>query len=159
MISVKNLSKTFRDKLPEFTVLRDVNCEISKGEVISIIGPSGTGKSTFLRCINRLETPTSGQIFIDGEDILSPKADLPRLRRKMGMVFQSFNLFNHLSIMQNLCVGPVKLLGMNRTDAEQQGLRLLQMVGLANKADSMPDVLSGGQKQRVAIARCLAMKP
>ena len=159
MISVKNLSKTFRDKLPEFTVLRDVNCEISKGEVISIIGPSGTGKSTFLRCINRLETPTSGQIFIDGEDILSPKADLPRLRRKIGMVFQSFNLFNHLSIMQNLCVGPVKLLGMNRTDAEQQGLRLLQMVGLANKADSMPDVLSGGQKQRVAIARCLAMKP
>lgn len=159
LISVRHLSKTFYDRKHFFTVLRDVNCEIKKGEIISIIGPSGTGKSTFLRCINRMETPSSGEILIDGENILSQKADLPRLRRKMGMVFQNFNLFDNLTIMENVCMGPVKLLGMSRSDAETQAKRLLQMVGLLNKADSKPAALSGGQKQRIAIARCLSMKP
>lgn len=159
MITVKHLSKTFTDRLPYTTVLRDVNCEIKKGEVISIIGPSGTGKSTFLRCINRLEEPTSGEIIIDNQDILAKNADLYKLRRKMGMVFQSFNLFEHLSILENVTVGPIKLLGMSKAEAKEQGMELLRMVGLAGKADSMPSELSGGQKQRVAIARCLSMKP
>lgn len=140
-------------------MLRDVNCEINRGEVISIIGPSGTGKSTFLRCLNRLETPTSGEIIIDGINILDKKTDIAVVRRKMGMVFQSFNLFNNLSVLENVTVGPVKLLGMSRSDAEKQAMDLLKMVGLAEKAGAMPSELSGGQKQRVAIARCLSMKP
>lgn len=159
MITVKHLSKTYSDKAEPFQVLRDVNCEIAKGEVISIIGPSGTGKSTFLRCINRLENPTSGEIIIDGENILDPKVNLPRLRRKMGMVFQSFNLFNHLTILENVMVGPVKLLHVPKEEAREQAMELLRTVGLAEKADAMPNELSGGQKQRVAIARCLSMKP
>ncbi len=156
MITVNHLSKVFA---PDLVVLKDVNCEIAKGEVISIIGPSGTGKSTFLRCLNRLEQPTSGEIIIDGENILNPKVDLARLRMKMGMVFQNFNLFNHLSIIENVMVGPVRLLGMSREQAYAQAMDLLDMVGLVNKANAMPDELSGGQKQRVAIARCLSMKP
>ena len=159
MITIKHLSKTYTDKVPAFTVLRDVNCEINKGEVISIIGPSGTGKSTFLRCINGLETPTSGEIIIDGENILDKNTDLSKVRRKMGMVFQSFNLFDHLSILENVTVGPRKLLGMSKEDAEKQAMELLRMVGLGHKANAMPRELSGGQKQRVAIARCLSMKP
>jgi len=159
MITVKHLSKVFDNGDKPLTVLRDVNCEIRKGEVISIIGPSGTGKSTFLRCLNRLETPTSGEIIIDGVNILDKKADLPQIRRKMGMVFQNFNLFNHLTILENVTVGPLKLLGMSREDAEKQAMELLRMVGLAEKANAMPSDLSGGQKQRVAIARCLSMKP
>ena len=159
MITVRHLSKVFDSKGKPFKVLRDVNCEIGKGEVISIIGPSGTGKSTFLRCINRLETPTSGEILIDGEDILDSRADLPKLRRKMGMVFQGFNLFNHLTILENVSVGPVKLLGMSRQESREQAMELLRMVGMAEKADAYPADLSGGQKQRVAIARCLSMKP
>jgi polar amino acid transport system ATP-binding protein len=155
MIKVENLSKKFGD----LTVLHDVNIEIHKGEVISIIGPSGTGKSTLLRCLNLLEMPTAGRIAIDGEDILSHKTNVPRLRQKMGMVFQSFNLFSHLSVLDNLTIGPVKLLKKTREEAERRAMALLKMVGLAEKAYSFADELSGGQKQRVAIARCLSMDP
>jgi polar amino acid transport system ATP-binding protein len=140
-------------------VLRDVNATMEKGEVISIIGPSGTGKSTFLRCLNLLDKPTGGSIFVDGEDILSKGTDVPRLRQKMGMVFQSFNLFAHLSVMGNLTIGPVKLLGMSNAKATAKGRELLRMVGLSEKATAYPAQLSGGQKQRVAIARCLSMEP
>ncbi|MDD2594566.1 MAG: amino acid ABC transporter ATP-binding protein [Bacteroidales bacterium] len=155
MIKVEHLSKKFDD----LVVLKDINTTICKGEVISIIGPSGTGKSTFLRCLNLLETPTGGRIVINGEDILSPKADVNAMRQKMGMVFQNFNLFDHLTIMDNLTIGPVKLLGVKKEDAVARGKELLQMVGLAAKANSFPSELSGGQKQRVAIARCLSMNP
>jgi polar amino acid transport system ATP-binding protein len=155
MIRVEHLSKKFG----ELNVLRDVNAEIKKGEVISIIGPSGTGKSTFLRCLNLLDTPSGGSIFIDETDILSPNADVPRLRRKMGMVFQNFNLFDHLSVLGNLTIGPIKLLGKDKKSAEIRGRELLKMVGLAEKENAFPDELSGGQKQRVAIARCLSMEP
>jgi len=159
MISVRHLSKTYTNTSVPFTVMKDVNCEIQKGEVISIIGPSGTGKSTFLRCLNMLETPTSGQILLDGVDITAKNADLPKIRQKMGMVFQNFNLFNHLTILENVMVAPVKLLGMKKADAKKQAIELLEMVGLSDKADNYPSDLSGGQKQRVAIARCLSMKP
>ena len=155
MITVEHLAKTFGD----VTVLRDVSVEIKRGEVISIIGPSGTGKSTFLRCLNLLERPSGGSIRIDGVDILDRKADVPRLRQKMNMVFQSFNLFAHLSVLDNLTIGPIRLRGTGRREAEAKALELLRLVGLAEKAASFPDELSGGQKQRVAIARCLAMNP
>ena len=159
MITVKHLSKVFENAGKPVPVLKDVNCEISKGEVISIIGPSGTGKSTLLRCLNRLEEPTGGQIEIDGEDILARKADVNKLRRKMGMVFQNFNLFPHLTILDNITLCPRMLLGEDKSQAEDRALELLQMVGLREKAGSLPGELSGGQKQRVAIARCLAMNP
>lgn len=155
MIKVEHLRKEFSD----LVVLKDINATIQDGEVISIIGPSGTGKSTFLRCINLLGTPTSGKIIIDGEDILDKNTDVPKLRQKMGMVFQSFNLFEHLTILENLTIGPIKLLKMSKEDAEKQALELLKMVGLAEKVNNYPAQLSGGQKQRVAIARCLSMKP
>ena len=142
-----------------FDVLRDMNLDVHKGEVISIIGPSGTGKSTFLRCLNLLEQPTSGSILIDGEDILKPDANVPLLRRRMGMVFQSFNLFNGMTVIDNLCLAPMLLLGKSREDAEKRALELLQMVGMAERAEALPDQLSGGQKQRIAIARALAMDP
>ena len=156
IIRVSHLSKTFEDGL---SVLKDVNAEIRKGEVISIIGPSGTGKSTFLRCLNLLESPTGGSIEIDGCNILAPGVDVPALRRKMGMVFQSFNLFNGMSIMDNITFCPRKLLGKSREEAEAKAMELLQLVGLAEKAGADPSQLSGGQKQRVAIARALAMEP
>ena len=156
MIQVSHLKKTYSNGLQ---VLRDVNATIGRGEVISIIGPSGTGKSTFLRCLNLLETPSGGSIIVDGQDLLSKKTDVTKMRQKMGMVFQSFNLFNHLSIMDNLCIGPVKLLGKSRKEAEERAMELLAMVGLAEKANAMPSQLSGGQKQRIAIARCLSMNP
>ncbi len=155
MISVKHLSKQFGP----LTVLRDVNAEISKGEVISIIGPSGTGKSTFLRCLNRLETPSGGEIIVDGENLLAPSTDILKLRRKMGMVFQSFNLFSHLMVIENIMLGPLHLLKTGRQEAYDEAMKLLTMVGLAAKSHAYPDELSGGQKQRVAIARTLAMKP
>ena len=155
MISVKNLSKRFGDHW----VLKDINAEIHKGEVISIIGPSGTGKSTFLRCLNLLERPTGGSIVIDGINILQTGTDEPKLRRKMGMVFQSFNLFAHLTVLDNLTLGPMKLLGKSRQDAESKAIELLKSVGVSEKQHQFPDELSGGQKQRVAIARCLAMDP
>jgi len=155
MISIKNLSKHFGD----LVVLKDVSTEIHKGEIISVIGPSGTGKSTFLRCLNLLETPTGGSIFIDGIPLLDKHSNVPKLRQKMGMVFQSFNLYAHLSVLNNLTIGPVKLLGKSKADAEKKAMELLKLVGLAEKADNFPDELSGGQKQRVAIARCMAMEP
>ena len=140
-------------------VLRDITADIHRGEVISIIGPSGTGKSTFLRCLNLLEQPSGGNILINGQDILAPDADVPMLRHRMGMVFQSFNLFNGMSVLNNICLAPMQLLGKSREEAEQKARELLKMVGLAERADAMPDQLSGGQKQRVAIARALAMEP
>jgi polar amino acid transport system ATP-binding protein len=155
MIRIEKLSKEFGS----LTVLREINAEIKKGEVISIIGPSGTGKSTLLRCLNLLETPSGGKIYIDDADILDKNADVPKLRQKMGMVFQSFNLFNHLTVLENLTIGPIKLLGRKKDEAERKALELLRMVGLAEKADSYAEELSGGQKQRVAIARCLSMDP
>ena len=155
IIHIASLKKSYGT----FDVLRDINIDVHKGEVISIIGPSGTGKSTFLRCLNLLETPTSGSILIDGQDILSPQADVPLLRRRMGMVFQSFNLFNGMSVLDNICLAPMQLLGKSREEAEKQAMELLQMVGLVERAGAMPDQLSGGQKQRVAIARALAMEP
>ncbi len=155
MIRVEHLSKTFGP----LTVLKDITVEIHKGEVISIIGPSGTGKSTFLRCLNLLETPTTGRIFIDDVDILHTHADVPKVRRKMGMVFQSFNLFSHLPVLENLTIGQVKLLRRTKQEAHAKATELLRLVGLLEKAESLPDELSGGQKQRVAIARCLSMDP
>jgi len=155
MITVERLSKSFGG----LTVLKDINAQINKGEVISIIGPSGTGKSTFLRCLNLLETPSGGHIVIDGEDILAKGVNVPRLRQRMGMVFQSFNLYEHLTVMGNITLAPIKLLGWTKQKAEEKAAELLKMVGLSEKADSYPDELSGGQKQRVAIARCLAMEP
>ena len=155
MIKVNGLYKSFGN----LSVLENVSTEIKKGEVISIIGPSGCGKSTFMRCINLLEKPTKGEIFIDGQNILARNADVCGLRRKMGMVFQSFNLFSHLMIIENVMLGPVSLLKISRQQAYEEGLQFLEMVGLRPKALAFPDELSGGQKQRAAIARTLAMKP
>ena len=155
MIKIENLSKSYGD----LEVLKNISVEINKGEVISIIGPSGCGKSTFIRCLNRLEEPTSGKIFIDGEEITGKNIKLHKLRMKMGMVFQSFNLFSHLTIIENIMLGPVNLLKMDRQTAYDEGMELLEMVGLGSKSLSYPDELSGGQKQRAAIARTLAMKP
>jgi polar amino acid transport system ATP-binding protein len=155
MIKVEHLSK----KYGQLTVLKDITTEIKKGEVVSIIGPSGTGKSTFLRCLNLLDQPTGGSISIDGEDILDKKTNAAKIRQKMNMVFQSFNLFSHLSVLENLTLAPIKLKGMSKAEAEKKSMELLRLVGLAEKADNYPDELSGGQKQRVAIARCLAMEP
>ncbi|MBQ9868870.1 MAG: amino acid ABC transporter ATP-binding protein [Ruminococcus sp.] len=155
MITVKNLKKTFGD----LEVLSGINEHINKGEVVVVIGPSGSGKSTFLRCLNLLETPTDGEIFIDGEKINDPKVDVNRIRQKMGMVFQHFNLFPHLTIIKNVTLAPVLLKKMNKQQAHDKALELLGKVGLADKADAYPSQLSGGQKQRVAIARALAMEP
>ena len=155
MIQVEHLAKSFGD----LEVLRDVNAEIRKGEVVSIIGPSGTGKSTFLRCLNLLDRPTGGSIRIDGVDILDKKTDVARVRQKMNMVFQSFNLFPHLTALENLTVAPIRLRGLDRRAATEKAHELLRQVGLGEKASHFPHELSGGQKQRVAIARCLAMDP
>ena len=155
IIRIEHLKKSYRAGTP----LRDVNAEIRKGEIISVIGPSGTGKSTLLRCINLLETPTEGRIYIDGEEITDKKCKVHLLRRKMGMVFQSFNLFSHLNVIENVMAAPVKLLGKTRQEAYESGIELLRSVGLADKALSFPNEISGGQKQRVAIARALAMEP
>ena len=155
MIRVEHLSKRFGD----LVVLADINVEIAKGEVVSVIGPSGTGKSTFLRCLNLLDQPSGGAIWIDDEDILAPKANVAGVRQKMNMVFQQFNLFAHLSVLDNLTLAPVKLKGEDKNAAERRALDLLRLVGLGEKAYAFPDELSGGQKQRVAIARCLAMEP
>ena len=155
MISVRHLKKSFNG----VAVLADVNVEIAKGEVVSIIGPSGTGKSTFLRCLNRLETPDGGTIVVDGIDVTAPKADLASVRRRMGMVFQSFNLFGNLDVLGNVMAAQCDLLGVPRVAARTKALALLERVGLADKAQALPDELSGGQKQRVAIARALAMDP
>ena len=155
MIKIEHLRKEY----PNVTPLKDVSVEINKGDVISIIGPSGTGKSTLLRCLNQLETPTSGKVTFDGEVITDPKCKMNKVRQKMGMVFQSFNLFDNLNIIENIMAGPIKLLGKNRQEAYDEGMQLLRRVGLAEKAMNLPSELSGGQKQRVAIARAIAMKP
>ena len=155
MISVRHLRKSFNG----VGVLRDVNAEIGKGEVISIIGPSGTGKSTFLRCLNRLETPDGGSIVVGGVDVTDPKADLAAVRRKMGMVFQNFNLFGNLTVIGNVIAAQCDLLGKTPAEARVKAMELLGRVGLSEKADALPDELSGGQKQRIAIARALAMDP
>ena len=154
-IKVVGLTKDFGDN----HVLRGVDIEVDPGEVVCVIGPSGSGKSTFLRCLNRLEDPTGGQIFVDGECITDPKADVDRIRRHMGMVFQSFNLFPHYSVRQNLTYAPVQLKLKSREEANATAERLLARVGRADKADAMPRSLSGGQQQRVALARALAMEP
>lgn len=155
MIRVEQLAKQFGG----VAVLKDISCEIQKGEVISIIGPSGTGKSTFLRCLNLLEQPSSGAIWFDGTNVLGADVDVPKIRQRMNMVFQSFNLFSHLTCLENLTLGPMRLLGRSKADAEEKARALLRLVGLGEKADHLPSELSGGQKQRVAIARCLAMEP
>ena len=155
MISISHLRKSFNG----VPVLKDVNAEIGKGEVISIIGPSGTGKSTFLRCLNRLETPDGGRILVDGKDVTDPKTDIAAVRRKMGMVFQNFNLFGNLTVIGNIMAAQCDLLKKTPAEAKAKAMELLDRVGLAEKADALPDELSGGQKQRIAIARALAMDP
>lgn len=155
MIRVQHLAKHYGSTV----VLRDITADIRKGEVVSIIGPSGTGKSTFLRCLNLLDQPTAGTLEVDGQDILAPGADVRALRQRMNMVFQSFNLFAHLTVLENLTLAPIKLKGIAPAAAETRALELLRLVGLAERAHFLPEQLSGGQKQRVAIARCLAMDP
>lgn len=154
-VKVDRLFKSFGN----LKVLREITTEIHKGEVIAIIGPSGCGKSTFLRCLNLLEIPTSGQIYIDEVDITAPKADIMKIRQKVGMVFQHFHLFPHMTVLQNVTYAPVKVKQVAKNEARLKGLELLEKVGLSDKADVYPSKLSGGQKQRVAIARCLAMEP
>ncbi|MBZ7964637.1 MULTISPECIES: amino acid ABC transporter ATP-binding protein [Campylobacter] len=155
MIKIKNLHK----KYGNLEVLKNINTEISQGDIIAIIGPSGGGKSTFLRCINRLELADSGEIFIKGENILDPKTDINKIRQKVSMVFQHFNLFANKTIMQNLCLAPVKTKILNQEAAIKKARNLLKKVGLCDKEDAMPHQLSGGQKQRIAIARSLMMNP
>ena len=155
MITVKNLNKSFGSH----HVLKGINQTIEKGEKVVVVGPSGSGKSTFLRCINMLETPTSGEIWFEGIRVNSPECDINRIRRKMGMVFQHFNLFPHLSVMDNITLAPVTLGIQKKEEAQENAVRLLDRVGLREKASSFPTQLSGGQKQRIAIVRSLAMNP
>ncbi len=158
MISVKGLKKDFGEK-NEIKVLRGIDETIEKGEKVVIIGPSGSGKSTFLRCLNLMEQPTAGKVFFEGKEITDKKNDINVIRQKIGMVFQHFNLFPHLSIIENITLAPVKLKKMTKEEANKKALELLKRVGLEEKADSYPSQLSGGQKQRVAIVRALAMNP
>ena len=158
MIEVKNLKKDF-GKHGEIKVLRGITETIEKGEKVVIIGPSGSGKSTFLRCLNLLEIPTSGEIWFEGTLINDKKHDINKLRQKLGMVFQHFNLFPHLSIEENICLAPVKLKLQTKDEARENAQKLLRRIGLLDKANAYPSQLSGGQKQRVAIARALAMEP
>ena len=154
-ILVENLVKKFGSN----TVLNDINVSIEEGEVVCVIGPSGSGKSTFLRCLNRLEEPTSGDIIIDGAHLMDKNTNINAVRQHIGMVFQHFNLFPHLSVLENIILAPMDLKKSTRKEAEAEAVRLLETVGLADKKDMYPDNLSGGQKQRVAIARALAMNP
>ena len=155
MIYVKGLSKSFGDN----QVIKNIDMHITPGEKVVIIGPSGSGKSTFLRCLNLLEIPTEGSITFDGQEITAPGVDINKVRRHMGMVFQHFNLFNNLTVKDNIMLGPVKQKLMTKEEAEAEALRLLKLVNLEEKADAYPAQLSGGQKQRIAIVRSLAMKP
>ena len=155
MIKVKNLYKKF----DELEVLKGIDEHIRPGEVVVVIGPSGSGKSTFLRCLNQLETATEGEIYVDDELITDPKCDVNKVRQKMGMVFQQFNLFPHLTILENITLAPVMLKKMTKDQAKEKAMELLKRVGLEEKAEAYPVQLSGGQKQRVAIARALAMNP
>ena len=155
LIQVKDLGKSFGN----IDVLKGISVDIRQGDVVFVVGPSGSGKSTFLRCLNRLEEPTSGHIFFEGVDITDPKTDIDKHRQRMGMVFQQFNLFPHMTIMKNLTLAPMKLQGVSQKDAEETAVRLLERVGLSDRAEAYPNQLSGGQKQRIAIVRALCMKP
>lgn len=155
LIRVQNLTKAFGD----FKALNDVSIDIRSGEVVFVVGPSGSGKSTFLRCLNRLEEPTSGHILFEGVDILDPKTDINVHRQKMGMVFQHFNLFPHMTILKNMTIAPMKLQKKTQEEAEKEAMKLLEKVGLADRANAYPSQLSGGQKQRIAIVRSLCMRP
>lgn len=156
LIQVQNLTKTFGGSVH---ALNGVSTDIKKGEVVCVIGPSGSGKSTFLRCLNRLEDPTDGRIIFAGEDLMDPKTDIDMHRQKMGMVFQHFNLFPHMSILKNMTIAPMKLQKRGKDEAEGQAMKLLERVGLADRANAYPSQLSGGQKQRIAIMRALCMNP
>ena len=155
LIKVENLVKNFG----KIEVLKGINTEIKKGEVVCIIGPSGSGKSTFLRCLNLLEEPTGGNIYFNDIDITDSKTNINAHRQKMGMVFQQFNLFPHMTVLKNMTISPIKVLGLSKSEAEERALKLLERVGLADRANSYPSQLSGGQKQRVAIVRALCMQP
>lgn len=155
MLRVKDLHKSFGDN----EVLKGIDENIEKGEVVCVIGPSGSGKSTFLRCLNLLEEPTSGEVYLDDEKINDPNVDINKVRQRLGMVFQNFNLFPHKTVTENITMAPINVLKMSQTDAVKRAHELLEMVGLADKADEYPKSLSGGQQQRVAIARALAMEP
>ena len=155
LIKVDNLCKSFDD----IEVLKGINAEIDKGDVMVVIGASGSGKSTFLRCLNLLEEPTSGSIFFEGVDITDKEVDINIHRQKMGMVFQQFNLFPHMTVLKNMTLGPIKLLKQSKEEAEANAMKLLERVGLADRASAYPSQLSGGQKQRIAIVRALAMNP
>ena len=155
LIRVEDLKKQFES----VHALNGVSTEIRRGEVVFIVGPSGSGKSTFLRCLNRLEDPTGGHIYFDGTDLMDPKVNINKHRQKMGMVFQHFNLFPHMTILKNLTIAPMKLQGVGREQAEAEAMKLLKRVGLEDRAQAYPSQLSGGQKQRVAIVRALCMKP
>ena len=154
-IHVTNLKKNFG----KLEVLKDISMDVHEGEVVVLLGPSGSGKSTLLRCLNQLETATAGQIMIDGHDVTDKHTDINKVRKNIGMVFQHFNLFNHLTVLDNMTLAPVHLKLMSKEEAKAEAMRLLERVGLADKADAFPSQLSGGQKQRVAIARALEMKP
>ena len=156
LIQVQNLTKTFGGSVH---ALNGVSTDIKKGEVVCVIGPSGSGKSTFLRCLNRLEDPTDGRIIFAGEDLMDPKTDIDMHRQKMGMVFENFNLFPHMSILKNMTIAPMKLQKRGKDEAEGQAMKLLERVGLADRANAYPSQLSGGQKQRIAIVRALCMNP
>lgn len=156
LIQVQNLTKTFGGSVH---ALNGVSTDIKKGEVVCVIGPSGSGKSTFLRCLNRLEDPTDGRIIFAGEDLMDPKTDIDMHRQKMGMVFQHFNLFPHMSILKNMTIAPMKLQKRGKDEAEGQAMKFLERVGLADRANAYPSQLSGGQKQRIAIVRALCMNP
>lgn len=155
VVSIKNLQKSFGDNV----VLRDVNLDVHRGEVVVVLGPSGSGKSTMLRCVNLLEIPTGGQVFFEGQEITAKGVDVNRVRTHLGMVFQQFNLFPHLTVRENIKLAPVKLKIMTDEEADKRAMQLLERVGLPDKADSYPIQLSGGQQQRIAIARALAMNP
>ena len=155
MIKVVNLYKNFG----KLEVLKNISAEIHKGDIVAIIGPSGSGKSTFLRCLNRLEEPTDGHIYVKGEDLMAPETDINKVREKVGMVFQHFNLFPHKTVLENLTLSPMKLKGYSQEEADKKAMVLLDKVGLREKAHAYPRQLSGGQKQRIAIARALAMEP
>ena len=154
-IFVRNLKKNFGS----LEVLKDISLEVSEGEVVVLLGPSGSGKSTLLRCLNQLETATAGQIIIDGQDVTDPHTNINKVRQNIGMVFQHFNLFNHLTVLKNMTLAPVHLKTMSKEDAKDKAMKLLERVGLSDKATAFPSQLSGGQKQRVAIARALEMNP
>ena len=157
IISVRNLEKHFN--AGEVHALKDVSIDIEKGDVLVVIGPSGSGKSTFLRCLNLLERPTGGTVVFEGTELTAPGSDINLCRRRMGMVFQHFNLFPHMTVLKNLTLGPTQLLGKSRQEAEKKAMTLLERVGLADRADAYPSQLSGGQRQRIAIVRALCMEP